>query len=103
MKCSFCSKSTHSANRIIGDYICYDCAKSLKKQKPMIGNAVMMTPRAHEPTWYVMWDVLGYTDYKEIIAPWCEDNLEHRFQYQASSTVEVCTEADALLLFMRFK
>ncbi len=102
MKCSFCSKTIYT-NQIIGDYICYDCAKSLKKQKPMIGNAIGISPRRDEPTWYVAWDVLGYTAYKEIVAPWCEANLEHRFQYHASSTVEVCTEADALMLYLRFK
>ena len=69
----------------------------------MIGNATRIAPRRDEPTWYVMWDVLGYTDYNKIVAPWCEANLEHRFQYQASSTVEVCTEADALMLYLRFK
>ncbi len=67
------------------------------------GRAIKMTPRLDEPTWYVMWDMLGYNDYKNKVAPWCEANLEHRFQYQASSTVEVCTEADALLLYLRFK
>ena len=69
----------------------------------MIGNAIMMTARTDEPTWYVAWDVLGYSDYKEIVEPWCEANLEHRFQFAASSAVEVCTEADALMLYMRFK
>ena len=53
--------------------------------------------------WYVMWGILGYDDYKRIVKPWCDANLEHEVSFEASSSVLCATEADALLLYMRFK
>lgn len=53
--------------------------------------------------WYVMWGILGYSDYKLIVEPWCEANLEHKVSFEASSSVLCATKEDATLLYLRFK
>jgi hypothetical protein len=68
----------------------------------MIGDVIAMH-QIPSGVWYVMWDLLGYSDYKSTIAPWCEANLEGEFKFVASASVECSTEADALMLYMRFK
>lgn len=77
----------------------------MEKIADMIGNAILMIKSKRwqgDPSWYVIWDTLGYDDYLKIVAPWCRDNL-NSYRYEASSTVHVDNEEDALLLYMRFK
>lgn len=51
----------------------------------------------------VTFSVLGYTDFKNEIKPWCDENLEYPVHFAGTSTVHLVTEEDLALFLLKWR
>lgn len=66
--------------------------------------AIKITQEKARPRWHIVFEMLGYFDYAGEVKPWCSNNCEHDVGYMTSPHRVVCeSEADALLVYLRFK
>ena len=67
----------------------------------MIGEIISAGPASnYEGDFVVIFDCLGYWDYRDTIAPWANENLFHGIKFQPNASVLLFDASDYALFML---